>query len=100
MQTLTRPPEQASPAPVRGVVRLTAKDLRFQRRLTLLFTIAPLAGVALAIWRLWGVGISGLDFGLFLGFYAATGLGITVGFHRLFTHRSFSARRPVRVALA
>jgi stearoyl-CoA desaturase (delta-9 desaturase) len=100
MQTITRPPEQAPPAPVRGVVRLTAKDLRFQRRLTLLFTIAPLAGVAFAIWRLWGVGISGLDFGLFLGFYAATGLGITVGFHRLFTHRSFSAKRPVRVALA
>ena len=100
METLTRPPQQAAPPPIRGVVRLTAKDLRFQRRLTLLFTIAPLAGVAFAIWRLWGVGISGLDFGLLIGFYVATVLGISVGFHRLFTHRSFHAVKPVRVALA
>ena len=29
-----------------------------------------------------------------------TGLGVTVGFHRLLTHRSFTAVRPLRVALA
>jgi stearoyl-CoA desaturase (delta-9 desaturase) len=68
--------------------------------LTLLFTAGPLAGVAIAIWQLWGSAISGLDLGLFLGFYVLTGLGITVGFHRLFTHRSFRAAKPVRVALA
>jgi stearoyl-CoA desaturase (delta-9 desaturase) len=96
----------APPAPVldppqiRGVVRLTAQQLKFQRRATLLFTIAPLAGVAFAIWTLWGTGISLLNFGLFAGFYLATGLGITVGFHRLFTHRSFKAPTPVRVVLA
>ena len=60
----------------------------------------PLAGLVLAIWQLWGTGISMLNFGLFLGFYAVTGLGITVGFHRLFTHRSFKASAPVKVGLA
>jgi stearoyl-CoA desaturase (Delta-9 desaturase) len=85
---------------IRGVVRLTAKELRFQRRLTLAFTVGPLLGVALAMWMLWGSGISGLDLALLLGFYMFTGLGITVGFHRLFTHRSFRATKPVRVALA
>jgi stearoyl-CoA desaturase (delta-9 desaturase) len=101
LDTLTRAPEAPAPEQqIRGVVRLSAKDLRFQRRLTLLFTVTPLFGVAFAIWQLWGTGISGLDFGLFLSFYLLTGMGITVGFHRLFTHRAFHARKPVRVALA
>jgi stearoyl-CoA desaturase (delta-9 desaturase) len=82
------------------VVRLTAKELRIQRRFTLAFTVGPLLGVGLAIWMLWGSGISGLDLALLLSFYMFTGLGITVGFHRLFTHRSFRATTPVRVALA
>src|SRR5436190_17251204 len=85
---------------IRGVVRLTANELRVQRRLTLAFTVGPLLGVAVAIWMLWGSGISGLDLALLLSFYAVTGLGITVGFHRLFTHRSFRATSPVRIALA
>src|SRR5947208_1219148 len=59
--TATRPsrivPEE--PREVRGVLRLSAKELRFQRRLTLLFTAGPLAGVAIAIWALWGSAISG-----------------------------------------
>ncbi len=100
MQTLTRSPEAPVQDPIRGVVRLTAKDLRFQRRLTLIFTVAPLIGVVFAIWSLWGTGISGLDFSLFIAFYSLTGIGITVGYHRLFTHRSFHAVKPVRVALA
>jgi len=99
-QRTMAPPVETDPAPIRGTIRMTAAELRFQKRLTLLFTVAPLVGVAFAIWRLWGAGISGLDFGLFLGFYMATGLGITVGYHRLFTHRSFRAPTPVRVALA
>ena len=92
--------EAAEPPEIRGVVRLTARQLRFQRRLTLLFTVGPLAGIAFAIWSLWGTGITALDLSLFVGFYVLTGLGITVGYHRLFTHRSFRATEPIRVALA
>src|SRR5436190_24274446 len=88
------------PRAVRGVVRLTARELRTQRRLTLAFTVGPLLGVGLAIWMLWGSGISALDLALLLSCYAFTGLGITVGFHRLFTHRSFRATAPARIALA
>ena len=32
--------------------------------------------------------------------YVVTGLGITVGFHRLFTHKSFKPNRGVKIALA
>jgi stearoyl-CoA desaturase (Delta-9 desaturase) len=90
----------ASPAEIRGVVHLTEAQLRTQRRITLILTVLPLIGVSLAIWRLWGTSLTGLDLTLFLSLYALTGIGITVGFHRYFTHRSFRAVRPVRIALA
>ncbi|MTV27123.1 acyl-CoA desaturase [Nitriliruptoraceae bacterium ZYF776] len=63
-------------------------------------TIIPFLGLAAAVWLLWGNGISGVDVGLLAGFYVATGLGITVGFHRLFTHQSFRAPTPVRILFA
>ena len=40
------------------------------------------------------------DLVLLAGMYLATGFGITVGFHRLLTHRSFATQRPVAYALA
>lgn len=40
------------------------------------------------------------DIALFVGFYLATGFGITIGFHRLLTHRGFVCPRPLKWALA
>jgi stearoyl-CoA desaturase (delta-9 desaturase) len=60
--------------------------------------IALAVGVVLAAFA--GIGPGWLDLGLALVFYAITGFGVTVGFHRYFTHRSFKARRPLRIALA
>jgi stearoyl-CoA desaturase (delta-9 desaturase) len=94
------PADVPAPARVRGVIELTAAQIRVQRRITLLVTVLPFIAAVYAITRLWGAGISGLDLTLFLSFYLATGLGITVGYHRLFTHRSFRAVRPVKIALA
>ncbi len=94
------PADAPAPARVRGVIELTAAQIRLQRRITLLVTVLPFIAAVYAITRLWGAGISGLDLTLFLSFYLATGLGITVGYHRLFTHRSFRAVRPVKIALA
>jgi stearoyl-CoA desaturase (delta-9 desaturase) len=48
---------------------------------------------------LWGRALSLRDVVLAVGFYAVTGHGITVGYHRLFTHRSFTATRPLKIAL-
>jgi stearoyl-CoA desaturase (delta-9 desaturase) len=41
-----------------------------------------------------------IDLWIFLGMYVATGLGVTVGYHRLFTHRAFETYRPIRYLLA
>jgi len=67
---------------------------------TLIAIIAPLAGLALAVARIWGWGFTWLDLGLLVGMYLSTGLGITVGYHRLFVHRSFETTLPVKFVLA
>jgi stearoyl-CoA desaturase (Delta-9 desaturase) len=91
---------EEGPPKVRGIRKVTPEELRFQRRMAVLFTVGPLAGVIAAIVLLWGWGISGLDLGLLIGFYVFTGLGITVGYHRLFTHRSFEVPKAMRWFLA
>ncbi|MCA1832312.1 MAG: acyl-CoA desaturase [Actinomycetota bacterium] len=85
---------------IRGVIRLTARELRMQRRVTLLLTVLPPIGVALAIFSLWGHGIGTRDLSIMGAFYAFTGIGVTVGYHRLFTHRSFTAVPGLRVLFA
>ncbi len=60
----------------------------------------PLAGVCAAAALAWQYGLFGwTDFGLLVVMYLTAMLGVTVGFHRLFTHRSFEAARPVQFAL-
>ncbi len=85
---------------VPGVRLLDARTARLQKRLVLIVTVIPFLGLIAAVWHTWGAGLSGIDVGLFLATYLATGFGVTVGFHRLFTHQSFQAKRWVRNALA
>ena len=60
--------------------------------------VALAVGVVAAI--RYGVGPSWLDLTLLVVLYAVSGHGITVGYHRYFTHGSFKAKRPLRIALA
>lgn len=64
------------------------------------FTIVPLLALLVAVPFAWGWGLGWTDIALAVAFYAATGLGVTVGFHRYLTHRAFKAARPLRIALA
>lgn len=59
--------------------------------------LAVLVGVSLAGARR---GIDALTVTLFVVFYAVPVHGVTVGYHRLFTHRSFKANRPLKIGLA
>ncbi|WP_435154407.1 acyl-CoA desaturase [Amycolatopsis sacchari] len=64
------------------------------------FVLLPLVALAAAVPFAWGWGLSWLDVGLGAFFFVVSGLGVTAGYHRHFTHGSFKARRPLRVALA
>src|SRR6201991_4282214 len=71
-----------------------------EQALVVAFMVLPLLALAATVPLAWGWGLSWLDVGLAVGFYALSGLGVTVGFHRYFTHGSFKAKRPLRIALA
>ncbi|WP_326836048.1 fatty acid desaturase [Amycolatopsis rhabdoformis] len=73
---------------------------RLQRRHFLLFDILPIVGTAGAIAFLAVHAIRLSDLILLFVFWLLTGLAITVGYHRLFTHRTFKATRSVTVVLA
>jgi stearoyl-CoA desaturase (delta-9 desaturase) len=90
----------AAPSETPGTVTLAPREERFQRRMILIITIIPFAGFLIAILSLWGRGMSATDFGILIVSYIITAVGVTVGYHRLLTHRSFEAIRPLRLALA
>jgi stearoyl-CoA desaturase (delta-9 desaturase) len=64
------------------------------------FLIIPFVALLVAIPAVWGWGISWIDIVLAAAMYTLSTLGITVGYHRYFTHGAFKARRPLRIALA
>lgn len=66
---------------------------------TLMAIILPFAGLLVASVLAWQRGFDLVYLGLFLGMYLLTGLGVTVGFHRQFTHRSFTTSKPVQAVL-
>ncbi len=64
------------------------------------FILVPFLAVLAAVPVAWGGWLGWRDVVLALMMYAITGHGITVGFHRLFTHKAFKPNRAVKVALA
>ncbi len=72
----------------------------FQRVITAIFTGVPMLALVAAIPFAWGWGLGWHDIVIAAVFYWITGLGITVGYHRYFTHGSFKAKTPLRIALA
>lgn len=60
----------------------------------------PLFGTILALILWIYFGVSQLSVWLFLSFVLMSQFGITVGYHRLFTHHSFETTRPIKILLA
>jgi stearoyl-CoA desaturase (Delta-9 desaturase) len=63
-------------------------------------TVVPVLCLLIVAWQVWGDWLGWNDIFVFLIMYVLTALGITVGFHRLFTHRAFKAKPAVRAVLA
>jgi stearoyl-CoA desaturase (Delta-9 desaturase) len=88
-------PTRAGPKPL-----LDGQRPRAEQLLVGIFVVVPMLALLAAVPLAWGWGLAWVDIGLFVGFYLLSGLGVTVGFHRYFTHRAFKANRGLRVALA
>ena len=63
-------------------------------------TVLPILALGVVAWQVWSSLLGWSDIVVFAVMYVFTGLGITVGFHRLFTHRAFKTSTPVRATLA
>jgi stearoyl-CoA desaturase (delta-9 desaturase) len=70
------------------------------RVITALVTAIPFLALGVVIWQGSSGWLHASDLVVFAILYVATGLGVTVGFHRYLTHRSFTTTKYVRAALA
>jgi stearoyl-CoA desaturase (delta-9 desaturase) len=96
----TAPTSTAASAPPAASEIQPVSHETVDRIATGLVTALPILALGLVAWQLWGSALRWTDVLIFGIVYLATGLGVTVGFHRHFTHRSFKTSRPVRAVLA
>jgi stearoyl-CoA desaturase (Delta-9 desaturase) len=89
----------AAPAPAVAPAGPRDPSLTVQA-VNLAAVVLPFAGFVAAGLLLWGVGFSWLHLVLMVGMYVLTAAGITVGYHRLFTHRSFETNAAVKAVFA
>ncbi len=87
--TAARPPEMVP------IVHETS-----ERVVRTLVFVAPPVALGIAGWLAWGGVLYWHDLVILAITYTLSGLGVTVGFHRLFTHRSFKTTRSLRALLA
>jgi stearoyl-CoA desaturase (Delta-9 desaturase) len=115
---MTAPPETTAPAEVTappggataGAPTVTRRvpvpeieaepNSRLDRFLVGVFVVVPLLAVAAAVPLAWGWGLGWHDIVIALVFYVISGMGISMGFHRYFTHSSFKAVRGLKIAMA
>jgi stearoyl-CoA desaturase (Delta-9 desaturase) len=69
------------------------------RVITALVTIVPFLALGVAAWQVWHSLLEWHDVVVFAVVYVLTGTGITIGFHRHLTHRSFATTRTTRAVL-
>ncbi len=61
--------------------------------------VAPFVALLFAVWQLWDRGVGFKDVVLLVGTYIPISLGVTAGFHRMLTHKSFVAHPIVKFLL-
>ena len=60
----------------------------------------PPIGLIAAIVLLWNRAVGPLELALMVSLYVVTCLGVTLGYHRMFTHRAFESSRVFRAIIA
>jgi stearoyl-CoA desaturase (Delta-9 desaturase) len=73
---------------------------RTARNVNLAGVIVPFVAFLGALALLWNRAVGPLDLGILVGMYLLAGVGVTVGFHRLLTHRAFETHRPLKYVFA
>jgi stearoyl-CoA desaturase (delta-9 desaturase) len=71
-----------------------------ERRVNMTAVLLPFVVVAIAVPLLWGHLVGWSDIAVFVVMYLVSGYGVTVGFHRMLTHRSFQTHKATRYLFA
>jgi stearoyl-CoA desaturase (Delta-9 desaturase) len=87
------------PEPCADDIEPVAHETR-DRIITGTISVVPFIGLLLVGWQVWNQYLHWSDIAVFAILYVSTALGVTVGFHRLFTHRSFATSRVLRGVFA
>ena len=69
------------------------------RVLNLVVILIPFAALIAATVWVWGWGFGWMELTILLAMYLASGMGVTIGFHRFFAHRSFDTSRVMQAIL-
>ncbi len=86
-------------APARDDIQPVSNET-VDRIATGLVTALPILALFVVGWQLWNDWLHVSDLVVLFILYTSTALGVTVGFHRLFTHRSFKTKKSVRAVFA
>ena len=73
---------------------------RAERIANLIGVVVPFLGLLAAVILLWQSWVDWIDLGILAALYLLYGAGITVGYHRLLTHRAFQTHKPVEYGFA
>jgi stearoyl-CoA desaturase (delta-9 desaturase) len=79
---------------------ITGQMTRLERNVNIVAVVVPFLGVIVAATLLWNRFLGVRDLAIFAVMYLLTAVGVTVGFHRLLTHRAFQTRPWLRYTLA
>jgi stearoyl-CoA desaturase (delta-9 desaturase) len=79
---------------------MTQAVSRAHRIANLTGVLLPFVGFVVAVVLLWHTLVDWSDLAVLGLMYVLTGYGVTLGFHRLLTHRSFQTFKPVEYTLA
>jgi stearoyl-CoA desaturase (delta-9 desaturase) len=79
---------------------LEAQMTRAHKAANLIGVMLPPAALVAAVVLLWNRAVGPLELALLVGFYVITCLGVTLGYHRMFTHRAFESSRAFRAIVA
>lgn len=73
---------------------------RGEKIVNMIGVVVPFLGFLAAVVLLWNKAIDWIDVAIMVSTYVAIGFGVTVGYHRMLTHRSFQTSKPVEYLFA
>jgi stearoyl-CoA desaturase (Delta-9 desaturase) len=73
---------------------------RAERTANMIGVVVPFLGLFAAIVLLWNQAVDATDLAILAGTYLLFGFGVTIGFHRMLTHRGFATHKPLEYAWA